>query len=461
MDKFKSILYLTILSFLILSGFFIVYTNTWLDESGYLYDSWIMQEYHMQPYNDFWMKTTPLMYLTYGTIQHIFGYTFYSARIISFMFFIGSAILVFLLSKRYANKWSGLISLLLIITTPFLMMNYNTITPHAMVSFFILLSIYLIKNPILSSMFMTLAVLTRVNIFPALIVLFIYFITEKKFRTSFVSSLLVGLFVMSPYLYSFFDNMVSLFSVSTNPTILGYLQGIAKVISSNVAIILLFPFLFFVKYNKEKQFVLILFYVISITHLASLTFFSPIKWLNVVLLIVPLISEGVVNFYNQISRQDIKKILMVVFILLLLINLATFDTKKFSNPLKESDIEKIESVQNISGEKVFVVGDTIYFAYNLKIPTFHPLWGRGTLHSEEGIKHFYTNEQAKIWLNESDLVFIPKFREGLKRYYEPETLQIIEEGLNNFKLEKEFYGVIPTKYDYDGEGVLQIYRRIK
>ena len=209
LDKFGiSVLFISVL-FIFRSWIFIFLGNTWLDELGYMYDSWLSVSGKLL-YHDFWVKIGPIMYVLYGKLQLLFGFNLITGRSISVFI---SALLLFstyLLVRNLRNRWSGLLAVSLMVSSSFLMYLYSSATPYALTMLFILFGLYILTTNIrttlkliISAILFSLAVLTRTNMFPLLIVLLIYFLFFYRFRQVMLAgmaSILTFIFVLMPYL---------------------------------------------------------------------------------------------------------------------------------------------------------------------------------------------------------------------------------------------------------------------
>ncbi len=208
---FKLLLIITIAFFLIETVYYIIFLNTWFDEGEFTYKAWLTSDNLAHPFEDFRNKYPSFSFYIQVLLQKTFGPTILGARILSVLFLIGSLILLYKICKKIGNKWIGLLAISLLIFHPYLTGYYSSAKNYSWVIFFSLLSIWFIdakisdkKKIIFSSISMTLSVITRYQIIPALILLwiFIYF-KWRSWKRLFVSILI--------FLIIFFASLMSYF----------------------------------------------------------------------------------------------------------------------------------------------------------------------------------------------------------------------------------------------------------
>lgn len=192
--------------------YYVLFLDTWFDEAEYAYKPWLVSQDLGQPFQDFRVKYPPLVFYLQTLFQGLFGPTVLGARILSALFLIGAAILLFSVSRRLWGKWAGLTALALLAFNPYLVGFYVSAKDYAQAAFFPLLAIWFLaadfkprNKTILASAAMALAVLIRYNLIPALIGLWLYMIFRwrnyKYLTASILTSAAVIIAALIPYLY--------------------------------------------------------------------------------------------------------------------------------------------------------------------------------------------------------------------------------------------------------------------
>lgn len=192
--------------------YYVLFLDTWFDEAEYGYKPWLVSQNLGQPFQDFRVKYPPLVFYLQTLFQGLFGPTVLGARILSALFLIGAAILLFSVSRRLWGKWAGLTALGLLAFNPYLVGFYVSAKDYVQAAFFPLLAIWFLavdfkprNKTILASVAMALAVLIRYNMIPALVGLWLYIIFRwrnyKYLTASILISLAVIIVALIPYLY--------------------------------------------------------------------------------------------------------------------------------------------------------------------------------------------------------------------------------------------------------------------
>lgn len=213
-DKlFKLLLIITISFFILEVTYYIFFLNTWFDEGEFTYKAWLTSDNLAHPFEDFRNKYPSFSFYIQVLFQKTFGPTILGARILSVLFLIGSLILLYKICKKIGNKWIGLLAISLLIFHPYLTGYYSSAKNYSWVIFFSLLSIWFIdakisdkKKIVFSSISMALSVITRYQIIPALILLWIFIYLKWRNWKYLLVSILIFLIIFSvsliPYLLS-------------------------------------------------------------------------------------------------------------------------------------------------------------------------------------------------------------------------------------------------------------------
>lgn len=208
---FKLLLIITIAFFLIETVYYIIFLNTWFDEGEFTYKAWLTSDNLAHPFEDFRNKYPSFSFYIQVLLQKTFGPTILGARILSVLFLIGSLILLYKICKRIGNRWTGLLAISFLVFNPYLTGYYSSAKNYSWVIFFSLLAIWFLeanigaKNKVIfSSISMALSVITRYQIIPALVLLwiFIYFKWKnwKYLLTSIFIFLTIFFISLIPYL---------------------------------------------------------------------------------------------------------------------------------------------------------------------------------------------------------------------------------------------------------------------
>lgn len=434
--RFTLVSLLLILFFLGCSFFFLLYGTTWLDEAGYMYDTWLIQQGET-PYQDFWVKTTPLMYHVYGWVQDYVGFNLYTGRAISFVFLGLLLLSLYALAKKLKigsdagageaeARWAGLLAVSFIITNMFLMHYYITATPYAMTALCLILPFLILMSSwhpltktILASLVFSLAFLTRVNALPLLVFFPFFFLLFYKKRYFFISLgtiLLTSFLGLLPFLLSdmkatlfdVFGTSVSLFFPSFDAlrlntgssTLFGSFYFFFQLLHLNflqfffLFIIVLFGALWFLqrKRTMAKEDILqnikqhAVFYTICFFLLISLpflflSFVTKIYWVFCAPFLAIILSFILIKVWGYL-KEPIKTGLVCFIIVGLLLSPTIFDLGDFSHPLKESDLERMDRIGGVlqkeidPQDKVMIFGNVLHQLYAAQRKTYPALTHR-------------------------------------------------------------------------------------
>ncbi len=167
--------------------YYVFFLNSWFDEAEYGYKAWLIAK-GLSPFLDFRVKQGPVSLYGAVLVEYAFGPSLLALRVVSALFLLGSAYLLYRLGKKMGGKWMGLLSLALLAFHPFLIGGYSAGVPYAMAIFFSLLATWILykKDTVTpaaiacASIAMSLAFLVRYNMIPALAVLFLLVFLRRK-----------------------------------------------------------------------------------------------------------------------------------------------------------------------------------------------------------------------------------------------------------------------------------------
>ncbi len=211
------------------AAYYIIFQDSWFDESYNSYQPWLTAEGFAFPYQDFVEKHPPISFYLQVGWQWLWGPSILAYRILAAIFLLGLAFLLFDNLRRVSSKWIGLFGLALLVFHPYAVSKFVTATPDSLIAFFSLLSLWflLLKRPgpnariALSSIAMALAFLGRYNMLPALFLL--WFFALFYWRSWSKLGLAVGASVLTiglleiPYLLLDAEYSVSFFMVMFGP----------------------------------------------------------------------------------------------------------------------------------------------------------------------------------------------------------------------------------------------------
>ncbi len=209
--------------------YYAVFSDSWFDETNYGYKSWLVAEGLAQPFVDFGTKYPPVALYSQTFIQDVFGPSTFSARILSGFFLLGVIFLIFDMLRRRGGKWLGLLGVSLITFHTYTIVKYIAAIPNAMIVFLGLLSIWFLhikrlkvwQSIALSSVAMSMAVLVRYNLLPALVVLWFFVLFKYRSPKYFILSLLVSFATIGvlivPYLILDAEHALSYFLAMFGP----------------------------------------------------------------------------------------------------------------------------------------------------------------------------------------------------------------------------------------------------
>ncbi len=208
---FKLLLIITIAFFIIETVYYIIFLNTWFDEGEFTYKAWLTSDNLAHPFKDFRNKYPSFAFYIQVFLQKLFGPTILGARILSSLFLAGALILLYKICKRIGNRWTGLLAISLLVFHPYLTGYYSSAKNYSWVIFFSLLSIWFIdakisdkKKIIFSSISMALSVITRYQIIPILILLWIFIYLKWRNWKRLLFSILIFLIIFSASLIPYF-----------------------------------------------------------------------------------------------------------------------------------------------------------------------------------------------------------------------------------------------------------------
>lgn len=311
---------IVVIFFLVEIGYYVIFLNTWFDEANFGYKSWLTSQEMAQPFQDFRSKYPPLAFYSQMIWQDMFGPSIFSSRILSALFLVGMVLLIFDICRRMGNRWIGLIGLSLFIFHPYLIGNFTSAVPYSLTMFFALLSVWFFslknisgkKKILLASLAMSLAMLVRHNLFPALVILwifvFFYWRSWKYLAISMASSLFIISIAWIPYIILDFEYAFTWFWLMFGPVAkilpLDYFQLPEQFASGNISK----SFFSFLSEARLKGFIYVF---IKYFHLWVI-------FISAIFLFFTLKKENLKNFWQK------NNILVFVFILTIFLFVAHF-----------------------------------------------------------------------------------------------------------------------------------------
>lgn len=442
---------------------YILFGNTWYDEAGYLYESWLICDQGWIPYHDMYIKITPVLYYVYGIVQHLFGPSFYIGRLESVIFCALMLIALYKLSAKIGGKMAGTIAVLLIVSNTFLMRFYSSATAYSLTTLFMISSLFVLaselKNPlktIVAVILMCLSFLTRQNMAPVLILLILYIIlTEKDKKTVYSAistAIIFPLLLLSPFLIMDFENTYStIFGPMFSPIygLVSYFSPTCGLSSTPLSAsdsitfprirtlswigrycYLIFVLFFSVAFaallgkksaeiktllneNKLPTLLGVMFIISFLVHLS----WGRSTYVEYALYSIPLavsfVGIGIARFYQEIDNYNVKKIFILVIIFSILITpISLLPEPAISNPLEgsDSDIQRIQRAAEVielytqPDDKIFTIDDP-HYVFLAKRTVFPPLTHRLSLYTTSNDtqrverRHRYNLEMVDHWLS--------------------------------------------------------------
>lgn len=227
---FFSTIFLLFFVVLLQVSLFSLFSNTWFDEANLGYKAWLSVNDVAQPFESFVTKYPPVSFYFQSFVQYNFGPSIFAGRLSSVLFLILSLFLIFSICKKIGGKWLGLVGVSFLVSHPYLMAYYSSLTPYSMVLFFSLASLWFLfdennysglKRVLLASLSMSLVFLVRYNMLPALILIWVFvFFKWKNWKYLFLSiasSLSFVIISLIPYFILDKGYAISMFSAMFGP----------------------------------------------------------------------------------------------------------------------------------------------------------------------------------------------------------------------------------------------------
>ncbi len=320
----------------------------------------------LKPFSDFY---GPLIRLITGLILFIFVPSIKLAQFIGTLFFLLTIILIYFFAKKISDsEWIGLIASFIFSFHPIIFDNSRWLLIDIPMVFFILLSIYFLiksdflfnkKYSLLTFLFFSLVILTKLQGFIYLIYLFFYILYSRvnnyrkgqvyKFSTRyFFSNILIGFFLMlisiSSWLIFSFKNIINYFFIAVRAepfsdpvdllklsTWFHYLKLFINYEISFFVFLFFILFLFFFIKSKNKYRFFILGYIIFYYLLFTMFPNKDMRYLFPILPFTSLIFA--IGFFEF---QKVNKVWANIGItLVLLFNITTYLTLSFGFPIKK------------------------------------------------------------------------------------------------------------------------------
>ncbi len=201
--------------FLVEVIYYTLFLNTWFDEANFAYKSWLTGQGLAFPFINFADKYPSFIFYLESLLQNLFGPSLLATRLFSAVFLLGIGALLLRLGKLFGGRFGALAAFSLLVFNPYLVGYYTSATPYAIALFLLLLALWFIAEQnigernriIFSSIAMTLAMLVRYNLFPAVILLWIYigFRYRRVNLTLLSIGISLGLLVLSFIPYGLLD----------------------------------------------------------------------------------------------------------------------------------------------------------------------------------------------------------------------------------------------------------------
>jgi len=190
--------------FLMESLFLTIHREINLDEGWYLYASRLVYEGKML-YKDFAYTQGPVFPYIYGIFQQIFGTSIYVGRVTAMFFGLLSLFIACLIAFFIGGNSAVLITLALVMTTIFLIVQFSFVVTYSLASFFLMSSILIMLLKMkeqykifLSIFLLCCAIGVRLSILPVLpILILIITLKSEKRMQAFVLSVITCLVSLS------------------------------------------------------------------------------------------------------------------------------------------------------------------------------------------------------------------------------------------------------------------------
>lgn len=207
----------------------IVYSDSYLDEVVYLAGGRGFVTGRFVPYvGGFQTNYPPVGFYAFGIVQKYLGPSFYVGRIQAAVFLGLTLVLEAYVANRIAGRVAALVAVWLTISTMFLMRLYVMAVPYSLVVFFIMSSVAVagsrlrpIARGLVSGGLMALAVMTRQDMAPLLVVLFVYFCCVDRTRRTVLAAAAGALAVATAVILPFFPGAVRVFLSTPGWNLLG------------------------------------------------------------------------------------------------------------------------------------------------------------------------------------------------------------------------------------------------
>ncbi|MEK7208938.1 MAG: glycosyltransferase family 39 protein [Patescibacteria group bacterium] len=225
---FKLVFGLLIAILVLSAGYYVIFQDSWFDEATNSYKPWLTAEKLAYPFQDFVEKHPPVTFYLQAGWQGWFGPSILAYRWLSLILLLGLAFLLYDSLRRVGGKWLGLFGLALLVFHPFVVGKLVTASPFALIGVCSFLSVWFLqienwpirRRVILSAVAISLAFLSRYNMLPALVLLWLFVLLRYRWRyfgLAVISSL-AAIFVLEiPYLWLDPEYALSFFFVMFGP----------------------------------------------------------------------------------------------------------------------------------------------------------------------------------------------------------------------------------------------------
>jgi len=220
----------------LLGLFFYDFMNVWIKNPFFsikkIYDYFIN---YLVYYPKLSLYYPPLPHILLSFMYRIFGLSFFTGSLTILFFSLGTLFLIFFFAKKHLkNSEISLFSSLFYVLTPIVIFLSTKTLTDIPILFFFLVTLYSYVNAlssnkmkwfIISSILLSLGFLIKWNIILLVPIILIYSILEyKKSLKKLISSIIITLILLSPYLYLAFKFDIPSLVIKTSTTEAGYLE---------------------------------------------------------------------------------------------------------------------------------------------------------------------------------------------------------------------------------------------
>lgn len=296
------------------------------DEHIYYYMGKVVAE-GARPYIDFRHAHPPLQVYLYALIIKLFGLHIWLLKLITLLFNIGTAIIMYFFVRERWNKKAAFYSLFIFLTSYLIFVHGTYSYGTEIALFFFMLSLwYLNRNPLLCGLFYSLMAMSRLHFAVLGVILFFYVKDKKKFLLGLTP--LVGYYLLLSSVPNFISN-VFMFHVA-KPLMKEHMLKFFMMQSYMVVL-----FFMSLRYRKNNLILWLVF--------AQLLFFLLLKvvfaYYFLILVLLFSITGGIIAFKSKYRLH----ILTFVITYFLMINLPIYTNTITSFPTLNEVITKLNT----------------------------------------------------------------------------------------------------------------------